>query len=563
VALFVERAQAVDPGFALTPENAPAVAAVCAGLDGLPLAIELAAARVRLLPPRELLARLGRRLPLLIGGPRDAPPRQQTLRATLEWSHTLLTPSEQALFRRLAVFVGGCTLEAAEAVCPAAGRLGQDVLDGLAALVDKSLIGQEEAGGGQARFRMLETVQEFASERLRESGEAQPVEREHTAYHIALAEQAQAAMRGPDQLAWLGRLEQEHDNLRSALQRAVERGRAGDAGAAEQGLRLAAALWRFWYVRGHFDEGRRWLAQLLALPTGSMRTAERANALNGAGSLARPQGDYATARVLHQEALAIRRELGDRFGIAGSLNNLGLIARYQGDHARARVLFEEAIEINRALGNRRGEAVNLNNLASVLHAQGEAASARLLQERSVALFRALGDEWGIAMSLCDLGDVVRDQGDAAAARSLYEESLVRRRAVGDKRGMAMSLTGLGRLASSQGDYATARAQLGQSLAISCELGDRWGIAQALLGLAALATAEAQPERALRLAGAAAALRSAGRAPDGPRRPPDAAGVDSDLGAAGREAGRSTSLEEVIADALADAVGAAGRVSHAV
>jgi non-specific serine/threonine protein kinase len=554
VALFVERAQAVDPDFALTPENAPAVAGVCAGLDGLPLAIELAAARVRHLPPRTLLSRLGRRLPLLTGGPRDAPPRQQTLQATLEWSHALLTPSEQALFRRLAVFVSGCTLEAAEAVCPAAGHLGQDLLDGLAALVDKSLLWREEAGGGQARFRMLETVREFASDRLWESGEAQPVEREHTAYHIALAERAQAAMRGPQQLAWLGRLEQEHDNLRGALQRAVERGRAGDAGAAEQGLRLAAALWRFWYVRGHFDEGRRWLAQLLALPTGSLRTAERANALNGAGSLARPQGDYATARALHQEALAIRRELGDKFGIAGSLNNLGLIARYQGDHARARVFFEEAIEINRELGNRRGEAVNLNNLANALHAAGEAAAARRLQERSVALFRGEGDEWGIAMSLCDLGDVVRDQGDAATARTLYEESLVRRRAVGDRRGMAMSLSGLGRLAYSQGDHAAARAQLGQSLAISSELGDRWGVAQVLEGLAALAAAETQPERALRLAGAAAAVRSAGRAPDGTSRPPDAARAVPDAGAtaADRESGRSKSLAEVVADALADA-----------
>lgn len=523
VVLFAQRAANVNRHFCLTDRNALAVAEICRRVDGLPLGIELAAARVRLLTPQQLLERLGQRLPLLTGGPRDLPARQRTLRDAIAWSYDLLDATERWLLNRLSVFEGGLTLEAAEAVCTAAGPLDASVRDALEALVRKSLLQREEGLAGTVRYLMLETVREFAVDRLRASGETQRLERAHTGYYLALAEQAPAALRGPQQLTWLGRFEHDHNNLRAALRRAVERGRAGDAESAEQGLRLAAALWRFWYVRGHFAEGRRWLEHLLALPTGAMPTATRANALNGAGGLARPQGDYATARALHEECLAIRRELGDQHGIAGSLNNLGLIARYQGAYADARRLYVEAIDINRALGNRRGEAVNLNNLANVLHDQGEYTGARVLQERSLALFRDSGDAWGIAMSLCDLGNVLRDLGDHETAHVLYEESLVKRRDVGDRRGMAMSLTGLGRLAYSRGDYAASRAQFKEGLAISRDLGDRWGIVHVLAGFAALAAAEAQPERALCLASAMAALREVLDVPlwpadrDGPER----------------------------------------------
>jgi predicted ATPase/class 3 adenylate cyclase len=557
VALFVQRAADVKRDFSITDGNAPAVAEICRRVDGLPLGIELAAARVRLLTPQAMLERFERRLPLLTGGARDLPVRQRTLRDTIAWSYDLLDEAERRLLHRLSVFEGGLTLEAAEAVCTSAGRLNLDVLDGLEALVGKSLLRREEGLDGEGRFRMLETVREFALDRLRESGEMQRLEQEHTTYYLALAEQAPAALRGPRQLAWLGRLEHEHNNLRSALRRAVGRGRAGDAEATEQGLRLAAALWRFWYVRGHFAEGRRWLTQLLALPTAAMRTATRANALNGAGGLARPQGDYAAARGLHQECLAIRRELGDQHGIAGSLNNLGLVARYQGAYADARRLFEEAIDINRALGNPRGEAVNLNNLGNVLHDQGEYTVARVLQERSLILFRESGDEWGIAMSLCDLGNVVGELGDHAAAHALYDESLVKRRDVGDRRGMTMSLTGLGRLAYSRGDYAASRAQFNESLAISRDLGDRWGIVHVLEGFAALAAAEAQPERALCLASAAAALREV---LDVPLWPADRVRLERWLEPARRalhetaqarawDQGRAMTLEQAVAYAL--------------
>ncbi|MDP8924600.1 MAG: tetratricopeptide repeat protein, partial [Chloroflexota bacterium] len=332
VRLFVERARALKPDFALTDETAPIVVDVCRRLDGLPLAIELAAARVRLLPPRALLARLERRLPFLIAGPADLPARQRTLRGAIAWSYDLLDPEEQSLFRQLTVFAGGIGLDAAEAVCRVIVP-EVDVLEGLASLLDKSLLRTVEHPDDEPRYAMLDTIREYGLEQLEASGDLDDARRRHAAYYLALTEDAEARLTGPDQARWLDRLDLEHDNLRAALQWCTEH----DTGS---GLRLAATLWRFWYVRAYFTEGRDWLARLLPLPEARVRTATRALALNGAGNLAYNQGDYAAAEACHQESLEIRRELGDRRGIAGSLNNLGLIARDRGDFAGATDLFE-------------------------------------------------------------------------------------------------------------------------------------------------------------------------------------------------------------------------------
>src|SRR5205085_5268538 len=331
VALFLQCAQGVRADFALTAGNASTVAAICTRVDGLPLALELAAAHCKLLAPQALLRRLGSRLGLLTGGARDLPARQQTLRATLAWSYDLLEASERALFRRLAVFVGGCTLEAAEAVGNAPGH--QDVVEGLASLVDKNLLRLEEQAQGEPRFGMLETIREYAWERLEASGVAEEVRRRHAVYYLELAEAAQPGMRVAEQGVWFERLERELNNLRGAL------GWAQEAGEAEIGLRLAGALWWVWKRLGYLSEGRNWSEGLLALQESCARssgaTAIRANALRAAGRLALRQGDYGRAVALFEQRLALHRELGDKWGVAESLDSLARWARHRGDYGRA------------------------------------------------------------------------------------------------------------------------------------------------------------------------------------------------------------------------------------
>ncbi len=500
VALFIQRARAVRSEFEVTSANAPAVAEICAQLDGLPLAIELAAARSKLLSPQAMLGRLQSRLGLLTGGPRDLPTRQRTLRGAIDWSYALLDPAEQRLFLRLAVFVGGFTLSAAEAVC--AHLDDMDVLEGLTSLVDKSMlrqVGADEAG--EPRFLMLQTLREYAHELLVTSGDGETMRRRHAEYYLAQAEQAEQELLSPRQADWLKRLETEHDNVRAALRWCI------DSRQAEQAMRLGGALWRFWYVRGYLYEGRRWLSEVLALPCAPAQSEARAAALNGAGNLAYNQGDYSTAKTLHEESLRIRRELGDSRAAAGSLNNLALIARRHGDYAVARALLDEALELNRALGNRSWEAINLNNLGSILTEQGDHAAARELQEASLSIFRELGNEWGEAMALCDLGQVAYNRGDIAASRVLYEESVALQESVGDRRVMAIALTGLGNIACRLGDHKAARAHLAEAMAISREIGDTWCTVRALEGFANLAVAQGEPERSLRLDMAAGALRS--------------------------------------------------------
>ncbi|MDQ3930505.1 MAG: tetratricopeptide repeat protein, partial [Chloroflexota bacterium] len=480
VQLFMERAQAVKPQFELSGENAVAVTSICARLDGLPLALELAAARIKLFPAHEIASRLDRSLPLLTGGARDLPVRQQTLRGAIQWSYDLLDAEEKELFARLGVFVGGCDLSGIEAIFQGPeGEVGPDIVDLLTqveSLLDKNLIQQVKSHAGQGdepRFSMLEMIRQYALERLTESGLEAQVRAAHADYYRKLAETAEPELKGAGQAAWLDRLEAEHDNLRAAMSWFAERG------DVQCGLQMSGMLWRFWYVRGYFTEGRKWLSQFLSMPGGKERNSARAKALNGAGNLAYNQADYPTAQALHEESMSISKELGDKLNFAASLNNIGIILRRRGEYARARQMFEEAIETNREIANPHWQAINLNNLGNVLFDQGDYVSARAYQEESLGIFTALGDEWGIAMSSNDLGRIVFDQGDYATARILYERSLAMQRKMGDRRGIASSLLALGLVAHHQSDYPRARELYDLALAEFRDLGDRRGISEAL------------------------------------------------------------------------------------
>jgi predicted ATPase/class 3 adenylate cyclase len=572
VALFIQRAVAARPEFAVTNENAPSVAEICHRLDGLPLAIELAAARVRLLPPEGLLSRLEQRLPVLVGGARDLPERQQTLRGAIGWSYDLLAEREQRLFRRLSVFVGGCTLEAAEAVCSADGDLPIDLLEGIGLLVDQSLLRQDEPAEGvgallvgalsatpsesgrawEPRFGMLETIREYARERLEASGEGDAARRRHAQFFLALAERAEPELRGRAQGEWLARLEREHENLRAALDwcQAAE-------DSAEAGLRLAAALGWFWQVRGDWSEGRERLACLLALTGAAARTAARAHALEAAGLLAWRQSDLEAARALREESLAICQELGDRQGIAFSLGGLGLLVRDQGDYAAARRLFEEALAINRALGNRCEQEFDLHWLGYVAVAEGDYARAKTFFEEALATNQATGYLGG--PSFRALGELALMQGDYAAAHQIFEEALRTAQELKYKLDIARCLKGLGDVADGQGDDETAQALYAKSLTIYGELGYKPGIAGLLQAFAARAATRGQAERAARLLGAADPLLET----LGPRFEPalwppsvrDMSAVRARLGeeasAAAWAAGRALTIEQAVAEAMAE------------
>ena len=511
VRLFIERAQAVQPSFLVTDASAPAVAQVCFHLDGIPLAIELAAARVRSLPVEEINRRLDHRFRLLTGGSRAALPRQQTLRALIDWSYDLLTAPERTLLCRLSVFAGGWTLAAAEGACCGEDFEAWEVVDLLTSLVDKSLVVYEEEGGGAGRWRLLETVRQYAGDRLGESGEAEAVGGRSAAWFLALAEEAEPQLVGPEQGSWLSRLEAEHDNLRSSLAWEEQ-----SVGGAEAGLRLAGSLWRFWNVRGHPSEGRQWLGRALARTevgaagpegvVGGATTAARGKALNGAGILAQCQGDYVVARALHEESLTIMRQLGNPGGIASSLMSLGNVAAGQGDYAVARTLYEESLTLYRQLGDQGGIAASLNNLGSMAERQGDHVVARTLFEESLTLYRQLGNQGGIAWSLNNLGNVAAGQGDYVVARPLFEESLTFYRQLGNQETIANSLGNLGEVACNQGDYVVAWALFEESLTLYRQLGSPNGTAYSLEGLSAVAHRQSQSGRAARLSGAASALR---------------------------------------------------------
>jgi predicted ATPase len=498
VALFVERARAVKHDFVLTKENSPAVAAICARLDGLPLAIELAAARIKLLSPSAMLARLESRLNLLTGGPRDLPTRQQTLRSTVDWSYGLLNSAEQTLFRRLSVFAGGCTLEGVEAVCDTKGNLGLDVLDGMASMVDKSLAQHVEQVDTETRFRMLSTLREYALERLAESDDEAATRRAHAAYYLVLAEEgAEDAATHPE---WLDRFEMEHDNFRVALDYLIQ------TGDAEWGLRLGAALFHFWETREHLREGRDAITRLLALAGTGSRAKLRARLLFAGAVLAGEQGDFASAQRLFEESLDTCVELNDNRGVAVALNALAVNARDRGELDVASLLFERCVAIWKDLGDSADIARALSNLAGVMKAKSEYARASSLYDECLTMFGKAGDGAGVAWTLNYQGDVAREKLDFVAARSFCEQSLAAFRQLRDGWGIASALSDLAGLASDQGHNAEARRLYGESIKLFQELGHKRGIARVLECLAASAAAQSNAEQSLHLAGAAAALR---------------------------------------------------------
>jgi predicted ATPase/serine/threonine protein kinase len=499
VELFVQRAVAAKPDFELNQGNAAAVTEICSRLDGLPLAIELAAARVKVLSPSSMRARLASRLQLLTGGARDLPRRQQTLRAAMDWSYDLLNAPEQKLFRRLSVFVG-CSLEGVEAVCDTKGDLDLDLLDGMASMVDKSLVQQVEQANCESRFVMLETIREYALEKLQASGEEALTKRAHAAYCLVLAEEEATEKSGAEGPEWLERFVVEHDNFRAGLEWLTE------SGDAEWGLRLGAALFRFWEAREYLAEGRDSLGKLLRLASAVAPTKARERALFAAGVLAVEQGDYASADALIRESLDIARQFRDQQGAAVSLNALAVIARGRGDLAVARSLLEESMVLWRELGDQKAVARSLSNLANIVKLQGDNAHARSLYAECLSIFRELGDRTGVAWSTNYQGDVARDQGDSAGARMLYEQGLVIFRELDDRWGIAGTLADLGSLARDQGDYPRAHSMYRESIKLFQELDHKRGIARLLECFACAAAVQLEAKRSLRLAAAAAALR---------------------------------------------------------
>jgi predicted ATPase/class 3 adenylate cyclase/Tfp pilus assembly protein PilF len=500
VELFVERAQAVKPEFEVTNESAPAVAEICVRLDGLPLAIELAAARIKMLPPKAMLQRLTSRLKLLTGGARDLPERQRTLRATIEWSFALLDQGEQVLFARLAVFSGGRTLEAIEAICDAEGDLPVDVFEGVSSLLDKSLLRQEEGPGGEPRFVMLETVHEFAREKLQESAEAGEIKRTHTEYFLTLAEEAYPELKGANQLQWLERLEVEHDNMRAALSWASEHKEV------EVALRLGDALWLFWSTRGYQSEGRRWLQEALAID-GSVLPEVRAMALAGIGRLAFEQGDYDRAQEACEEGLGLLANEARESSEAKLwlLERLGWVAWAREEYEQAKQLFEESLAPSRKMKDTWWLATSLLGLALVTHSLGDYERATELYEQSMDLFREQGDKRRLSTCLNNLAMMVYSQGDLGRAAKLTEESVALVRELGARGDVSIGLCNLGWIALLREDIGRAADIYKESLSLSWETGLNLVVQSTLEGFACLAGAKGEAEQTARLWGAAQAL----------------------------------------------------------
>ncbi len=501
IELFLQRAQTVKPDFHITQDTAPAVIEICSRLDGLPLAIELAAAHVKLLPPQRIRALLEHRLEFLTGGARDLPERQQTLRNTIAWSYDLLKEGERELFQQLSVFVGGCTLDAA--VAAAGDRPDRvSVLDQLGSLLDKSLLQEMEGLDGESRFLMLETLREFGLEQLEANGEQETIRYRHANFFLALAEGAEASLESAEQVQWMDRMGQEHDNLRAALEWSKT---AKDRG--ETCLWLAGALGYFWEVRGHFSEGRERLNAILSMDIAQGRTVARAKLLARAAELAYRQSDYPATYALAQESLAIYREIGDREGTASMLLKLGNAATERGSYASASRFLEEALGIWRERKDTHGTARALISLGWNALRSGETRLANARLEEAFSISHELGDSRSMGFELSGLGEVALRQRDYVRARQLMEQSLDLRRKLGNKWGVGVSLGMLGWVAMRERDWDRAVARLGESLEVRQEIGDKGGSAWCLERLAGVAMAQGQAEKAVRLFGAAAALRS--------------------------------------------------------
>ena len=561
VTLFLERARAIRPDFGVDDSNAAAVVELCQRLEGMPLAIELAAAKVRAMGVEQIAARLDDSLRLLVGGSRTAPPRQRSLEGALDWSHDLLESREARLFRRLSVFAGGWELEAAEAVCSGGEVYPEDVAELLGRLVEQSLVVAEDLRGGSGpvaggmRYRMLEPVRQYAARRLRESPEPEDARRTHARYYLRLAEDASLSFRGPGQRQWLDRVEREHDNLRLAA--------SGLGDDVESGLRLAAALWWFWYSRGYFSEGRRQIESMMARATSMGEVVServRAEAMLGIGAMAARQGDHAQAQTWLEESLRLWRDCGDDRGLAYALLFSGFARLEPGDGQGALVRLSEGVGLLRELGDSWGLAYGLNPMGRARVMVGDHPEARSCFEESLLLFRKMGDKWGLTMTLTNLGDLLCRQGEFAAARRGLEEALSMRAEVGDRWHVAMVLTLLGDVARFQGDCREASAFYSEGLGLLRELGSTWYLAQCFKGLAGANAAEGQPETATQLLAAAeATLAATGHVlPYSDRADQDriVADVRSVLGevsfAAAWAEGQALSLQEAIDFALAAA-----------
>ena len=539
IRLFMQRGQAVKPNFQITSANARSIAEICVRLDGLPLAIELAAARIKLLPPQALLVRLENRLQILTGGKRDLPARQQTLRDTLAWSYDLLNVQEQRLFRHLSVFVGGCSLEAVEAVCATLGDITVPLLDVMTSLLDKSLILQIEHSNDEPRLFLLETIREYGVECMATHEEVARTRYAHAKYYLELATEAEFASYGADQMVWLDRQELENDNVRAALRWLL------DQKERETALRLGGTSARFWFLRGYLREGLHWLAQGLegsehvaaevrakslysaGVLAGLLSDQERSEALCHQGlelcqelgdtrgqtialwmlgRIAAEKNNYATARMLGERALAVARKADDGWGMALSFQCLGVVAFYQGEYEQARALFADCLQHFKALGDIFFVAEGYRRLAEIFFAQGDDLQAQPLIEECLALTRKVGVKWGIAWSLSILGQIALHREEYDQAQTLLEECLAIHKEVWDQKGISQAYALLARVATAQQDYPTARALYEESLELARKIGDKWSITSYLEGLGETVAAQGEAVWAARLWGAAEKLR---------------------------------------------------------
>jgi non-specific serine/threonine protein kinase len=504
VQLFVVRAAAISADFKLTIENGPWVAEICRRLDGMPLAIELAAARVRSLSAQQIAQRLDDRFHLLNEGSRIAEPRHQTLAATIDWSYALLSEVERKTLQGLSVFAGGATLEAAQAVC-ADGRISSaEVLDALSHLVEKSLVVVSRLEGSEVRYRLLETIRQYAREKLAESGDEAEAKNRHLNYFLYWVEQVEPHTLGPDRNIWLDRLDADHDNIRAALDWSLL-----ISDGANRGLRLVAGMGRFWKVRSYFNEGRGRISAALLHPGSQLRTIERARALCQAGNLAMFQSDYSAVRTFAEETLAISRELGAtaRLEVATALELLGEASTETGDYAAARILYKQALELDREIGNLEGIATTLNMLGWVSVRTGDYARAESGLKEGLAASRQFGDQRQIAEALAGLGELALRRGQYQPGIELLRESLEISRASGEKWRIAIVLGSLGWVALRQHDFREMRKLLGESLAVRMETGDRGGVAWCLEKLAEADHVQSHFEKAVSIFGAAAAVRA--------------------------------------------------------
>jgi predicted ATPase len=499
VQLFVDRARAVDSGLSLTEENAGAIAAICRRLDGLPLAIELAAARCKIFTPHALLQRLSSPYDLLTDGAKDLLERQQALRRAVDWSYNLLTLEEQRWFARLAVFAGGCTIDAIRAVCFDHAASEIPVLDGMVALVDRNLVQRETGIEAQPRFTMLETLRQYAHERLSASDGTTAMQRKHASFYLEFVQDAQTRTHGAEQLTWFKKLEEERDNIRTALAWSL-----GDSGDRSIGFQMIGALWWFWAVRGHISEGRRW-AELFLAVTDAPGSPARANVLCAAGTLAMQQGDHEVARRRLEECRALCRAIGYQRGYALASVILGMLMIDRGDRAESRPLLDEGVDVFRAIADRWGIAFGLYGLGDAL-VMSDPLAARAAYAESLGLYRIIGDKQGISLALTSMGRLDLMTGDYSSAERLFGEGLSLRRELGDTWLIAISLIGLAGVARCRGDAERADGLLGEALAIQRELGNKHGIAWVLQNMGEVAICLGEVARAGHLLEEALRLR---------------------------------------------------------